>query len=422
MLKGAWLIVLAAALLGATLGGVVTRAFYTPEYTVEQVFTIELENNPKANAATITDNQLSKTIPSLLCSDTFMGYMQKYIEQTGVKGKFYVTSLEHANIFYLTAISDSNESCMTIINEIQKRYGGIFDRVIGESRMKFLAPASESPLPSNTPNFAFGMGLGALIALLLCFGAIFLKSYMTDTINSPADISELGRGEYLGSVHRVFHKKRSSEEKKNKNRLSLVTDSNADLKLCQDISAISAKADMKCRQNGYKEIMVTSTLSGEGKSSVSLNLACDLADKGKRVLIIDFDLRSPCIAQRLGLKHTECELSQAIKKGSCDYIAKTQINNLFFAGNTSFASANMTMAEFEQIRRMLNEQRNNFDYIIIDTPPSDFLSDSEEIGEYVDAFIYVISQNAVSKSRVLRTLSGYDTSKCKMLGYVINFA
>ena len=106
-LKRVWLVILAITLAGATVGGLITRLMYTPEYEVNQVFTIELKNNPNVNLATSSDKQLSKTIPALLSSDTFSNYMKKYIDESGVKGRFSVTSLDNSNIFTLTAISNS---------------------------------------------------------------------------------------------------------------------------------------------------------------------------------------------------------------------------------------------------------------------------------------------------------------------------
>ena len=420
-LKRVWLVILAITLTGATVGGIITRLVYTPEYEVNQVFTIELKNNPNVNLATSSDKQLSKTIPALLSSDTFSNYMKKYIDESGVKGRFSVTSLDNSNIFTLTAISNSNENAITIINEIQKRYTDIADRIVGESKMKFIAEPGLSALPSNSPHYTIGIAAGGLLALALCLAAIFFNVLITDTICSADDLSEISRSFYLGSVHRIYHKKRSGKEKNDDTKIPLVSDSSTELKFCQDISTISTKSDIKCKSNGYKTIMIASTLSGEGKSSICLNLAIDLASKGKNVLIMDFDLRSPCIAKRLGLKNTGTQLSDAIKKNATEFITQTDIPNLFYAGNTASTSVGFTTLDYKNLSNLLNRLRDGFDYIFIDTPPSDFLSDSAEIGELVDAFIYVISNNTVSKNRVLRTLSGFDTSKCEMLGYVINY-
>lgn len=422
MVKTAWVVILAFIVICASLGGIITRCIYKPEYTVTQVFTIELSENPNANSATVSDNQLSKTVPSLLCSDSFIQFMDKYINQSGVKGRFKVTSLENSNIFYLTAVSDSNENAIVIINEIQKHFSEIANKIIGECSIKFLSAPGESALPSNTPNYTLGIALGALFAIVISVAYFGLKAHFTDTVSGVDDISELGESLLLGAVHRAYHKSRSGESKEERNRIPLVTDSTAQLKFCQEISTISSKTDVKCKIEGYKTILVTSTLSGEGKSSLSLNLACDLADKGKKVMIIDFDLRSPCIAKRLGITKIKASLTDALSKNGADIITSTPVQNLFYIGNIESSSAQLTKKDYATISNILDSLKNDFDYIIIDTPPSDFLSDSADIGELCDAFIYVIAQNSVSKARILRTLSGFDTSHCEMLGYVINFA
>lgn len=405
---------------GGAGAGIITYCIYTPEYTVTRAFTIELDSHPGANRATVSENQLSKTIPSLLSSDAFQSYMKDYIAQSNVKGTFRVTSLEYSNIFYLTVVSDSNESCNVIIDEIQKRYSGIADKIIGKSTMKYMAPPSYSALPSNAPNYTLGIILGALAVLIIFTALLVLKTIFTKTVTSAFDIEQEGNFHCLASIHRVYHKKRSGEGKEDLRKIPLVTDSNAELDFRRDISALSTNTIRRCIDKGIKTLLITSTVSGEGKSSVSLNLACDLADKGKRVIIIDFDLRSPCIAERLGISRIPVTLTDAIKNGnSC--IAETDIPNLYFAGNIQDGTAELNRKDFKRLSEITEKLKSRFDYIIIDTPPSGFFGDAIEIGELADGFIYVVSYNSVSKNSVMRSLSSFDDSNCQMLGFVLNY-
>lgn len=414
-------LLLVMCIAGGLGAGIITYCIYTPEYTVTRAFTIELEKHPGANYATISENQLSKTIPSLLSSDTFQSYMKEYMDQSGVKGTFRITSLEYSNIFYLTVMSDSNESCNIIIDEIQKRYSGIADKVVGESTMKFMAPPSYSSLPSNAPNYTIGIIIGILAMLLIFTALLVLKAVFTQTVTSAHDIEEEGNFTCLATVHRVYHKKRSGESKKDFNRIPLVTDGSAGLDLCRDISTLSANTMRLCADKDFNTLLVTSTAPGEGKSSVSLNLACDLADKGKRVIIIDFDLRAPCIAERLGITNVPVTLTDAIKNGN-NCIVETDIPNLYFSGNVQDGTAELNRNDFKKLSEIIENFKSGFDYVIIDTPPSGFFGDAIEIGELADSFIYVISYNSISKNSVMRSLSSFDDSHCQMLGFVLNFA
>lgn len=421
LLKRFGLLILILSTVGGILGGIISYSIYTPQYTVTQAFTIKLTEHPGANTATLSDNQLSKTIPSLLSSDTFVEYMKPYMQSSGVTGHFIVASLEYSNIFYLTVVSDNNNSCIKIIDNIQSHYGELARGVIGESEMKFMAPPAYSNLPSNAPNYTLGVVLGALSVLIISAAALIIKARFTNTVTSSKDIESEINAPCLSTIHQIYHKRRSGESKEERRKIPLVLSENTDLEFKQEISTLSTNLDKICKRKGFRSILITSTASGEGKSSVSLNLACDLADKGKRVIILDCDLRTPCIAENLDIANTPIQLSEAIMNDYySDCIVKTDINNLYFAGNLDSDSRAFESMASKSFKNLVEELKKKFDYVIIDSPPSGFLGDAIEIGEIVDGFIYVISHNCISKSYILRSLSSFDEAKCEMLGFVIN--
>lgn len=420
LLRKFWLLLLVLFTVGGLLGGGISYAVYSPEYEVTQAFTVKVENHPSASSATVSDNQLSKTIPSLLSSDTFINYMKPYMKSSGVKGSFRVTSLEHSNIFYITAKSSSNDNCLTIINELQKHYNEVARGVIGDSTMKFLAPPAMSKLPSNVPNYNRGILIGAFALLLLVLAVLVLIAYYTKTVTSADELQDSVNAPCLIQLHQVYHKRRSGESKKEINRLPLVVDENADLRFRQEIASLTANCERICREKNYKSILVASSASGEGKSSVSLNLACDLADRGRRVVLVDFDLRAPSIAQMLDINSIPTQLYDALMNESYDCAVQTGIEGLFLAGNIESRANAFDKLTSDKLQRLVDELKKQFDYVIIDSSPIGLLGDAIQIGEIVDSYIFVIAYNSVSKSYALRSLSSFDDSNSEMLGFVLN--
>lgn len=420
LLRKFWACVIVLVLVGAVLGGVVSAVVYKAEYTVTQAFTIKLANHPYANSATVSDNQLSKTIPNLLSSDTFNQHMKPYIRESGVVGTFKVTSLEASNIFYLTVVSDSNENCQRIINDIQAHYGEVAKGVIGESTMKFMAPPAMNKLPSNSPKLGIGILLGALIMLVITMSGFVLQAWFTKTVSSADDMLSAVSVPCLAQIHQVYHKRRSRDTKKDLNKITLVVDDNADLSFRQEISALSTNVDKICRQKDYKSILVTSSVSGEGKSTVSLNLACDMADRGKRVVIVDCDLRVPSIAESLDVTSVAIPLYDAILEQKFDCAVSTRVKNLYLAGNVEGDSEAFERITSKKLKALIDSLKLQFDYVILDSPPVGLLGDAIQIGEIVDGFIYVVAHNSLSKSYVLQSLSSFDDSNSEMLGFVLN--
>lgn len=415
-----WLLILVFFTVGAMLGGVISYVKYSPEYTVTQAFTIKLVNNPSASTATVSDNQLSKTIPSLLSSDSFVRCMKPYMKQSGVVGTFKVTSLESSNIFYLTAVSDSNEACLKIINDIQAHYGEIAKGVFGESVMKFMAPPSVSKLPSNAPNYGRGALIGAVLMFVIVLFVFVIKTLSTETVTSVSDIQKHINAPCLTPIHQVHKKVRSGDSKEDLNKISLVVDDNADLTFRKEISALATNFENLCKEKNYNSVLITSSISGEGKSTVSLNLACELADRGRKVIIVDCDLRIPSISEYLGISKIDIPLYDAILSGNYDCTVETGIKDLYFAGNIEGNTKAFEKISLNQVGGFVDDLKKKYDYVILDSPPVGIIGDAIQLGEIVDGFIYVIAYNSVSKPQILQSLSSLDESKCEMFGFVLN--
>ncbi len=412
---------LISSVICGVLGGVTARAIYKPVYTVTQSFTIELKEYPNANQASISDNQLSKTLPSLMSSETFMEYMVKFVKEKGANGRFMVSSLSNSNIFNITVEGDSNEDCISILDIFEEHYADLTEKVVGESKIKFFTEPITSPLPSNAPSYVAGAVIGAGLSIALFIAILVIKTMTTKTILDSAEAEELLNAKCLAEIKEIRTKKRSDNKNNNKNNMPLISDESADLELKQSINTLTMNVLQKTENKGYKTILLTSTISGEGKTSVSVNLATNLAILGKTVIIVDCDLRSPSVATHLDTK-INTSLSSVIE-GNADIknaITSTNTPNLDMLGNADTdANASENVAD-KRLADIIDGLKAQYDYVIIDTPPVGFLGDGLSLSDAADAFVYVVSHNYVNTSYVTRNLSSFDGANAKMLGFVIN--
>lgn len=173
---------------------------------------------------------------------------------------------------------------------------------------------------------------------------------------------------------------------------------------------------------GTKTIVVTSCFAHEGKSTVSLEMSHSLADAGKRVLLIDADLRKSVMATKLTNERGICGLSQMLsgqiepQKG----IYHTQIERLDVVFSGPFPPNPTELVGLDTFKDFLNSVRNEYDYIIIDAPPLGLVIDAAVIAGFCDGAIMVINKGTV-KHRVARAVKEQLTkSGCKLLGVVLN--
>jgi capsular exopolysaccharide synthesis family protein len=151
--------------------------------------------------------------------------------------------------------------------------------------------------------------------------------------------------------------------------------------------------------NHAKTFLITSFLPGEGKTFTSVNLATILAKSGKKTIILELDLHKPRIYKRFGLPDQKIGITTYISGQTNleDIISTTMIPNLFcmFAGPIPPNPSEFVLSE--KMKELINYSKENFDFVIIDTPPAGLLSDSVYLMQNVDASIFVLNTRTSTK-------------------------
>ena len=152
-----------------------------------------------------------------------------------------------------------------------------------------------------------------------------------------------------------------------------------------------------------KVIMLTSTVSGEGKSFVSLNLAAALSLSGKKVLIVDMELRKSQLSKDLGLDDKEGGIADYLEKKASlhNVIVPSGVNENLWALLSGTLEANPSEALLnDRMKSLFEDMRSKFDYIVVDTPPAAIVTDAQVIGVYADITLYVVRQKYTFKKHI----------------------
>ena len=173
-------------------------------------------------------------------------------------------------------------------------------------------------------------------------------------------------------------------------------------------------------EGGLRRLLITSSQPQEGKTTVSLNLACSLAQLGRNVLLIDADMRRPNCARQLGVEATH-GLS-AYLRGGVDFdslLAETPIRHLslIHAGAAEAFASDLLCSP--RLAELLDEAARRFDHVVIDSPPSLVLSDARTISRLVEGVILVVSDET-DRAALLRTKQTFDDAGVRLVGFVMN--
>ena len=171
-----------------------------------------------------------------------------------------------------------------------------------------------------------------------------------------------------------------------------------------------------------KTIVVTSCYPNEGKSDVTFQLALEIGKMGKKVLVVDADIRKSSYVSRYQIKERISGLSQYLsgQRREADIIYRTNFEgvDMIFAGPT--APNPSELLEQESFSQLLGSLREKYDYVLIDTPPIGSLIDAAIAAKQCDGAILVIESGTVSRRTALKAKEQLEMSGCRLLGAVLN--
>ena len=171
-----------------------------------------------------------------------------------------------------------------------------------------------------------------------------------------------------------------------------------------------------------KTIVVTSTVMDEGKSTVVSNLACAIASSGKKVLIVDADMRRRSLGAMLGLHGANgiySVLSGKVALG--DAIVATDFKNLYFLDAEPNIPSPPDVLSTKRFAALVKTLRSSFDYVIFDTPPVGLFPDAAIVSNLVDGALLVVRQHSTDRKDALNAVSQLNAADARILGTVMTF-
>lgn len=170
-----------------------------------------------------------------------------------------------------------------------------------------------------------------------------------------------------------------------------------------------------------KSIVVTSSGSGEGKSTVMANLAITMAESGKRVILVDCDLRKPSIHKKMGVTNSvglTNILVQNIKKEEC--MAQSTVKNLFILTSGPIPPNPAELLGTKKMRDFIEDLKREFDMVLIDAPPVLAVTDAQILSTIADGVIFVASYGEAQKNAMVDAKELIDKVGGKVIGIVFN--
>ena len=260
------------------------------------------------------------------------------------------------------------------------------------SDIKFIDPAKDVGGglvgPKTGVNYVLALFLGFLIPLIVVFALFFIN----DSIQNTDDISKLTVLPLIGVIGKKNNSKKLSVFEKPKAALA------------EAFRAVRSSLQFlykKQKLEGAKTLMVTSSVSGEGKTFCSINIATVFAMSEKKTIIIGLDLRKPKIFDDFKITNEIGAVNYLIgQKTLDDVIQNTHIPFLDVITSGPVPPNPSELIMSDAMNEMLEELKHKYDYIILDTPPVGLVSDALELVNQADVILYIVRQNFTKKGMI----------------------
>ena len=278
---------------------------------------------------------------------------------------------------------------------------------IGDSRVINQARSSGTPVkPVATTLYMlfFTMGLG------IPFGIIFLKDMLNNTVRRKSDIT---KGTRVPVIAQISHSDDLSP-------LTIISKPRSIV--AEQLRSLRTNLEFLIPGQGSKTILFTSTVSGEGKSFISLNLGASLASTGKKVIILELDLRKPKLLSTIGLEKKIGLSDYLIGKVTYQEIIRAvpQQENFFMieSGTIPPNPAEILMSKY--LTDLITALRSEFDYILIDAPPVGLVTDAQILSQFADVTFFLVRHNVTRKDHITLLNEMFLKKVFKNLNIVFN--
>jgi tyrosine-protein kinase Etk/Wzc len=259
--------------------------------------------------------------------------------------------------------------------------------------------------PKKNRNFMIAIILGLLAPLVY----ILIIDQMHNKIIDKKDIE---KGTSVPIIGFVGHNTTNSE-------IPLIVKPGSSLS--ESFRSIRTNLKFYLKDQKKAVIAVTSTLSGEGKTFISLNLAASLALLGKKTLVVGVDLRRPRLNKILKADGVDGLSSFLVGESDLrSIISETTVKNLWFVPSGPIPPNPSELLESERMKLFMDQVKNEFEYIVLDTPPVGIVSDALLLESFSDINIFVIRQRFSFKNTLEQIQRFYERNEFRNLTIAVN--
>lgn len=414
-----WWVILLAAVIGFCGSQIYHSAYKVEKFTSTTTISVNLSGY--TDNATVTS--LSRTIDiatafqNVLKSSALVDIVENKLGEP-LTGTVSAVQKAETNLIDISVTDISPEKAYKTLQLIYENYPVLTDSAFSNIIISVVTP----PTMATRSNYLLQLYKSvftAFVFAVVCIVIILVISYFRDTVKNVSDVESLLDCKLFGTVNHI-----SKKVGKSNNKLVglMMTNPLVDYRFSNSFREMAIKLIGLQRKNQIKTIMVTSFAENEGKTTATVNLAIALAEAGKKTLIMDCDFKLSSVYKffKDSPVSKDGELAAyLLGGGDHDQLVRYNKNcDLYLAGGKKQYRNSSEILNSDRFSNLLKEFREDYDFVIIDTPPAGIAVDSEIISEKTDASLLVVRQDYVTVEQINDYIT--DINNEKLLGCIFN--
>lgn len=362
----------------------------------------------------LTDSESATTYSKIITSrklvNKVINNLDLDIDTEELTEQITVNTILETPIIEILVSYDSSNKAAIIANEIVDVFKQEAKELYNLENISIIDKAIPEDEPYNV-NILKQMIIYVFIGLISGFLIIFIMYYFDNTIKSSKQIEEKFTIPVLGNI--------SSKSR-------TITNIQDNKSLIEELNLIKTNLSFETTDQKLKKLLITSSISKEGKSFIAASLATNYATNNQKVLLIDCDLRSEYHQELLNssksssLGLSDLILNNNVEKNLKKYIKPTTVKNFDILISGTITSNPLSLLESDILDKLITKLEKEYDLIIFDAPPVLNLSDTLIISRLVDASIVVAKAKRTTMDQLNNTISILKKRNINIPGIIFN--